>query len=158
MKLLLTTILVSLCTLNVYANDNFPQGPDANLTPGALCDHPDAHRYPEGIAYCNRNVDTDTKKSIFVEYDQIGYNTRSMDRGQFKIDHLIPLCMGGGNDIKNLWPQHESVYAITDPLEPLLCEKMAEGKILQKDAVNIILQGKTHLDQIPAIIAKVQAL
>jgi hypothetical protein len=88
----------------------------------------------------------------------MGYRTRQMDRQDFKIDHYIPLCMGGSNDIKNLWPQHKSVYAITDPLEPVLCDKMAQGRLLQKKAVEIIMYAKAHLDEVPEIIAKANAL
>jgi hypothetical protein len=161
LKRITSLILVSLISFSVFlaqANDAFPKGPDATLTPGVLCSTPDALRYPEQIKYCNRNVSTDLKKDIFVAYDQLGFRTRSMKRMSFKIDHYIPLCMGGANDFKNLWPQHESVYKITDPLEPLLCQKMSEGKILQKTAVELIIQGKANLDQVPAIIAKVQSL
>ncbi|MNT67943.1 hypothetical protein D3C72_2061270 [compost metagenome] len=81
-----------------------------------------------------------------------------MNRMDFKIDHYIPLCMGGANDVENLWPQHKSIYAITDPLEPLLCEKMADGRLLQKDAINYIKAAKANLDQVPAIIRQVQGL
>ncbi|MDG0816543.1 hypothetical protein [Bdellovibrio svalbardensis] len=158
MKQLIALVLITLVSLSSHAGGNFPQGPDATLTPGALCDRPSSHRYPEGINYCERNVDSSTKKDIFVQYDQIGYRTRSMNRMDFKIDHYIPLCMGGANAEENLWPQHKSIYAITDPLEPLLCNKMAEGKLLQKDAIRLIKQGKAHLDQIPAIMQQVEAL
>jgi hypothetical protein len=152
----LVALLVS--SVSAFAMDQFPKGPDANITPGALCTRPDSHRYPEQINYCERNVDTDTKRGRFVAYDQMGYRTRQMDRQDFKIDHYIPLCMGGSNDIKNLWPQHKSVYAITDPLEPVLCDKMAQGRLLQKKAVEIIMYAKAHLDEVPEIIAKANAL
>jgi len=158
MKHLIALVLVTLVSLSSHAGDSFPKGPDANLTPGALCTRPTSHRYPEGISYCDRNVDSSTKKDIFVQYDQIGYRTRSMNRMDFKIDHYIPLCMGGANDITNLWPQHKSIYAITDPLEPLLCQKMSEGKLLQKDAVRMIKFGKANLDQVPALIKQAMAL
>lgn len=150
--------LVSLAALSSHADDSFPKGPDANLTPGALCTTPTSHRYPENISYCERNVDTSVKRDVFVKYDQLGFRTQSMNRMDFKIDHYIPLCMGGANDESNLWPQHKSIYAITDPLEPLLCNKMAAGKILQKDAVAFIKQGKANLDQVSAIISQVNAL
>jgi hypothetical protein len=81
-----------------------------------------------------------------------------MNRGDFKIDHLIPLCAGGANSEENLWPQHKSVYAITDPLEPIVCQKMQDGKLLQADAVKLILQAKMHLEEVPAIIKQVKAL
>jgi hypothetical protein len=153
----LALILVSLSSF-AGTNGNFPMGPDANLTPGAVCTRPTEHRYPENIDYCERDVASDTKRAIFVQYDQIGFRTRTMNRMDFKIDHYIPLCMGGANDVENLWPQHKSVYAITDPLEPLLCEKMAAGRLLQKDAIVFIKTAKAHLDQVPAIIRQVQGL
>ncbi|MGZ3743061.1 MAG: hypothetical protein ACXWRE_11565 [Pseudobdellovibrionaceae bacterium] len=145
-------------TTTFASSGDFPKGPDEVLTPGAACDHADSYRYPERIAYCNRNVSTDLKKEIFVNYDQLGYRTMQMQRADFKIDHYIPLCMGGGNDIKNLWPQHKSVYAVTDPLEPLLCDKMAEGKLTQKKAIEYITYGKNHLEEIPRIINEVNDL
>lgn len=160
MKHVIALALISLVSLSSFAGSdgNFPKGPDANLTPGAVCTHPTEHRYPENIDYCERDVDSMTKKAIFVQYDQLGFRTRSMNRMDFKIDHFIPLCMGGANDVENLWPQHKSIYNITDPLEPLLCEKMAAGRLLQKDAINYIRNAKTHLDQVPAIMREVQGL
>jgi hypothetical protein len=137
---------------------DFPRGPDEVLTPGVPCDHADSYRYPEKVPYCNRNVSTDLKKAIFVAYDQLGFRTTQMQRADFKIDHYIPLCMGGGNDGKNLWPQHKTVYAVTDPLEPLLCDKMAAGHLTQKKAIEYITYGKKHLDEIPRIIAEVNSL
>jgi hypothetical protein len=68
------------------------------------------------------------------------------------------LCAGGANSEDNLWPQHKSIYEITDPVEPLLCQKMLEGKLKQSDAVKLILLAKTNLDQVPAIIKKLNSL
>lgn len=141
-----------------HAGGNFPMGPDAALTPGALCERADTYRYPEHIKYCERDVSTDTKGGIFQKYDQIGFRTRSMKRQAFKIDHYIPLCAGGSNDVKNLWPQHESIYEITDKLEALICEKMAAGRLKQKDAVDLIMQAKNNLDQVRQITAHVNSL
>jgi hypothetical protein len=76
-------------------------------------------------------------------YDrQFGYETTQMQRTAFKIDHLIPLCMGGSNKSDNLWPQHASIYEHTDPIEPFLCGAMASGKLKQAEAVQIILSVK----------------
>lgn len=154
----ITLALLFVVSTSAFALDQFPKGPDATITPGVLCTHPDSQRYPEQINYCERNVDSQTKRGRFEAYDQLGYRTRSMDRQDFKIDHYIPLCMGGANDSKNLWPQHKSVYEITDGLEQLLCEKMAEGKLLQKEAIKMIMEAKNHLDEVPAIVAKANAL
>lgn len=155
-----TALFVALLFLSTFshAGESFPKGPDAALTPGVLCSRPDSYRYPEKIKYCERDVSSSEKAGIFQKYDQIGYRTRSLKRQAFKIDHYIPLCAGGANDERNLWPQHESVYKVTDPLEALVCEKMAAGRLKQADAVTIIKEAKNNLDEVPDIIARVQAL
>jgi hypothetical protein len=137
----------------------FPTGPNPDLTPGSLCDKPDAKRYPEGIPYCNRDVGSGLKHEVIGDYDrELGFHIASMQRTDFKIDHYFPLCMGGSNKADNLWPQHKSVYAVTDPLEPLICQKMADGKLLQKDAVQYVIRAKAHLNEVPSIIQKIQSL
>lgn len=137
----------------------FPKGPNAQVTPGELCNRPDALRYPERIAYCNRDVDSILKNDIIQTYDrQFGYRISTMPRAQFKIDHYIPLCAGGGNDRQNLWPQHESVYTITDPLEPLICSKMAAGRLKQAAAVALVKKAKNDLTKVADVIRYVNAL
>jgi hypothetical protein len=141
------------------SNPHFPTGPDVSLTPGDFCHQADSYRYPERIPYCDRNVEPGLKSNIIVQYDHLlGFSIENMPRGKFKIDHYIPLCMGGSNEASNLWPQHESVYTITDPLEPVICQKMSEGKLLQAEAIDLIKQAKNHLDEAPAILKKVTAL
>lgn len=130
----------------------YPQGPLPSLTPGKLCERPDSYRYPERIAYCNRDVDPDLKAEIFRDYRQEGYRLNPKERRDYKIDHLIPLCAGGSNSEDNLWPQHMSIYAITDQLESLGCEKLKLGKILQRDLVNMIIAAKKDLNLVPQTI------
>jgi len=156
---LLTSALILSSSLAFADDSRFPTQPDAQLTPGAVCTHPDSYRYPEHIAYCSRAVDSQTKKDIIAQYDrERGFQIESMNRGDFKIDHYIPLCAGGANDRDNLWPQHKSVYAITDPLEPAICNQMAAGKLTQARAIEIIKQGKAHLDQVPDLLKQVNSL
>ena len=154
----LLAIVLTLSSLSFAAVDPFPKGPDATMTPGSLCTHPTEHRYPERIAYCARNVMSDLKKQIFQDYDQkLGYQTQQMDRQQFKIDHYIPLCAGGSNEKDNLWPQHVSVYTITDPVEPLICDKMAQGRLSQADAIVFVKRAKNDLSQVDAVMAELNA-
>lgn len=128
--------------------DAFPIGPNETVTPGATCSHPDSHRYPENIPYCTRNVSSGTKNAIIRNYDvQFNYTIGQMPRSQFKIDHYIPLCMGGANEVKNLWPQHMSVYMVTDSLEQKLCQLMSMGKLPQAEAITMIKRVKNHLDE-----------
>ncbi len=158
LALLSLFVVCTMGSLEVQALEAFPKGPDATLTPGDLCHHPDAYRYPERIAYCERDVSSSEKAAIFQKYDQLGYRTRQMKRTAFKIDHYIPLCAGGSNSEKNLWPQHESVYELTDKLEALVCEKMAAGRLKQKDAIDYIVEAKNNLQRARTIEAEVRSL
>lgn len=165
---LVTTQLVGLQTtfaiphsrdFSNYSVEYFPKNPNPDLTPGELCNSPSQYRYPEKIKYCERNVSPEMKREIIAQYDaELGYRIRQMDRSKFKIDHLIPLCAGGANTKENLWPQHESVYEVTDRLEAELCAKMAEGKLMQRRAVELILTAKQNLDQVEDIFQDVEAL
>ncbi len=138
---------------------NFPIAPDSRLTPGKLCSNPTAYRYPEKIAYCERDVTPQAKYKVIEVYDnELGYKIVEMKRQDFKIDHYIPLCMGGDNSENNLWPQHKSVYEVTDPLEPALCEKMAAGVLKQKDAIRLIKEAKADLSKVEDILSQVHSL
>jgi hypothetical protein len=129
--------------VNGRIDGKFPSHPHTEVTPGSLCERASELRYPEHIKYCERDVEGSLKAQLFVMYDrQFGYETTQMQRTAFKIDHLIPLCMGGSNKADNLWPQHVSIYEQTDPFEPFLCGAMASGKLKQAEAVQIILSVK----------------
>lgn len=147
-------IFLSLFPICVLASSpDFPTGPNEYLTPGKLCDKPSTHRYPQQIAYCDRDVSFATKEALIARYDrELGFHIESMDRRDFKIDHFIPLCAGGSNDSSNLWPQHKSIYEITDPVEPLICDKMASGRLKQVEAVRLITRAKMHLEEVRDIM------
>jgi hypothetical protein len=146
MKLLFASLLIStsLFAFPDYKAE-YPKGPDAVMTPGSLCERPNEYRYPERIAYCKRDVDSSLKADIFQDYRNEGYRLDPKTRSSYKIDHLIPLCAGGSNNQDNLWPQHISVYEITDPMEPAACEAMKAGKIKQAEVVKRILAAKRNL-------------
>lgn len=163
MKLKIQTCLLILSSFvfidGTSAGEAFPKNPELTVTPGKLCNKPSKYRYSENIPYCERDVTWQTKEYVINNYDRsFGYRVSQMKREEFKIDHLIPLCVGGANDTTNLWPQHKSVYAVTDPLEPVLCAKMYEGKLKQSDAVLLVIEAKTHLERVPEIINYVNGL
>ena len=136
----------------------FPLHPETSMTPGALCTHPDSYRYAEHVAYCNRNVSSETKKGLFVAYDTtFGFKMDQMDRAAFKIDHFIPLCMGGANDTANLWPQHKTVYVQTDKIELELCQLMEAGKMQQAEAVATMKHVKFNLGEAAALQSSLTA-
>jgi hypothetical protein len=47
-----------------------------------------------------RDVDQSTKEAVYKEYGVFNRTTN-----EYEIDHIIPLSIGGTNDIKNLFPQ-----------------------------------------------------
>jgi hypothetical protein len=152
-------ILVAIFSISAQAKSIYPKNPDPRLTPGSVCKQANYYRYPERIAYCNRNVDKSEKQQVIRNYEQqLGYRIDRGQRGSFKIDHLIPLCAGGSNEMDNLWPQHKTVYDITDPMEPLICEKMAEGRLKQARAIELIHRAKNDLSQVPQVMAELNSL
>ena len=151
--------VVLLITGLAYAGDDFPVGPNPQTTPGSLCASSAVKRYKENINYCDRNVNTSDKNQVIKMYDdQFGYHIAQMNRQDFKIDHFIPLSIGGSNSHDNLWPQNKSVYTITDPLEQELSNKISAGKITQAEAVRVIREGKLNLGRVPDLIAYVHGL
>ena len=137
--------------------NKFPMHPDEKMTPGELCKDTMVKRYPEQIPYCDRSVTSEVKQQIIVDYDRsFGFKIGTMQRVDFKIDHYIPLCMGGANSALNLWPQHKSIYVQTDKIEELLCKKMQSGKMLQTEAVQKIKRVKFHLDEALELLSLLQ--
>jgi 5-methylcytosine-specific restriction endonuclease McrA len=47
-----------------------------------------------------RNVPAEMKRQVYHEYGITSHGS-----GEYEIDHLIPLELGGSNSIKNLWPE-----------------------------------------------------
>jgi hypothetical protein len=158
-KSLLVFSIYFLAASVVFATPNFPTGPDETITPGALCTNPNEHRYPEKISYCDRNVNSDEKWAVISIYEKkFNFIIDNTNRTEFKIDHYIPLCMGGANSMQNLWPQHQAVYHISDPLEVVLCQKLAIGKITQNFAIEKIKQGKRNYLAIPALLLELDKI
>jgi len=143
-------VVVSSFSLAQDSVQDYPMGPIAKLTPGELCDRPTRYRYPENIAYCERNVVLEQKEQVFLAYKKSGYRM-GQNRSSFKIDHYFPLCAGGSNNNENLWPQHLSISAITDTIEQLGCEKMASGKISQARFLMMVKRVKNDLRQANAV-------
>jgi len=76
--------------------------------------------YTKGV----RNVSNQTKHRVYVAYGI----SRSQQR-KYVIDHLIPLEVGGSNDITNLWPEPKADAKIKDKLENRLHASVCNGSI-----------------------------
>lgn len=151
-KLVLMTLLTTLVSTAfvAQAEEFYLSAPDLQLTPGDLCKTADELRYPEQIIYCKRDVSYEKKQYIFKLYMEKYKNFHIDDnnRYSYKVDHYIPLCMGGSNEIENLWPQYKNIYDITDEIESALCQELAVGNITQKEAIEKIRFAKNNVIQI----------
>jgi hypothetical protein len=104
------------------------------LTPGAS--DPRVTQATIGQTICTRgytttvrSVSTQTKHRVYVEYGI----SRSQQRG-YVIDHLIPLEVGGANDITNLWPEPKADAKTKDKLENRLHASVRNGSVTLVDA------------------------
>jgi hypothetical protein len=163
LKHLLSFSFVLSLSLTTYAGQigklTYPDGPIEKMTPGVLCTQPSSYRYDEKIPYCERSVSSSLKNKIIATYDnEFGFTIQKLPRGDFKIDHLIPLSIGGANEIGNLWPQHKSIYAYSDKIESDLSNLMVKGRIKQAQAIEAILSCKLHLEKCEQIQADLQKL
>ena len=76
--------------------------PDHACTPGAVFPNATAEQIcVSGYTKTVRNVPISLKKKIYRDYD-IAYPPPT---GSYEADHLIPLELGGNNDIANLFPE-----------------------------------------------------
>jgi hypothetical protein len=78
---------------------------DMTLSPGAADPRVTQANIHETICLSGytasvRNVSAATKRRVFAEY-----GISSPAPGAYEVDHLIPLELGGSNDITNLWPE-----------------------------------------------------
>ena len=92
--------------------------PDPKLTPGKIARR-DKDQHGVSIAM---------EHKVFARY-RIPWSRRA----EFKIDHLIPLELGGADNVENLWPQNRRVkpYGVErkELLTRCLLLRIAQGRI-----------------------------
>ncbi len=71
-----------------------------------------------------RNVSTRTKSVVYAEY-----HVAQSDKRRYVIDHLVPLEVGGSNDVKNLWPEPKADAEQKDQIENLLHARVCNGTV-----------------------------
>jgi hypothetical protein len=90
-----------------------------------------------GYAKKVRNVPAEMKREVYQEY-----GIESHGPGDYEVDHLIPLELGGSNSIKNLWPESHRTSPwnaqVKDRLEEKLHELVCSGQFNLKTAQQAI--------------------
>jgi hypothetical protein len=107
--------------------------PDSACTPGALLATGTKDTICQsGYSSSVRNVPTSEKNQVYAEYG-IARHTP----GQYEVDHLVSLELGGSNDISNLWPELASPkpgFHEKDSVENHLHSQVCSGAMSLKDA------------------------
>lgn len=107
--------------------------PDATCTPGQTFPNVTVQQIcTPGYAGSVRNVPESTKNAVYAEY---GVTTHKP--GEYEIDHLVSLELGGSNDISNLWPEAAQPvpgYHEKDRVENYLHAQVCAGKLQLAEA------------------------
>ena len=114
-------------------NANAPLLPDVHITPGDALAVTARDVCTLGYAGKVRNVPQAVKEQAYKNY---GITSRA--KGEYEVDHLISLELGGSNSIKNLWPQSFKTMPwnahVKDKLENAYHDDICSNKIDIKTA------------------------
>jgi hypothetical protein len=106
--------------------------PDPHCTPGAIFHVTARQVCTSGYAKSVRNVPESVKNRVYAEYGITSHRP-----GQYEVDHLISLELGGSNSIKNLFPEAANPrpgFHEKDKLENKLHSLVCAGKLSLRSA------------------------
>jgi hypothetical protein len=116
---------------------HFPILPDSTKTPGATLEVTAADICVPGYSKKVRNVPAAVKRQAYALYD-----VRTHEPGEYEVDHLISLELGGSNSIRNLWPQSFRTQPwnayVKDALENELHRRVCAGAMDLAKAQQVI--------------------
>lgn len=117
-------------TSNCQTANNLP---DPACTPGAVFPNVIKEQICQsGYSASVRNVPTSVKDQAYLEYNILTHKT-----GEYEVDHLISLELGGSNDLANLWPEVSNVTMGShqkDVVENYLHRMVCSGQMELLDA------------------------
>ena len=108
--------------------EDAPYLPNRKRTPGAIFKQATREIVcVPGYTKRVRHVPVDMKKAVYN-----GYGIKHHAKGEYEVDHLVSLELGGSNDVTNLWPQpyHGQLNARDkDKLENEMHHRVCAGTI-----------------------------
>lgn len=134
----------------VWGEPPIAEVPDPDLTPGKVATQSEQEICAVGKASTysqqHRQTTAETKREVFKRYGMAVPTGR--ERVTWEIDHLVPLCLGGADDIRNLWPQPDEHHHVTfnyhdkDKLEAELCRAVCRDHSIKASvAQSYLLNG-----------------
>jgi uncharacterized protein YceK len=122
---------------------------DSACTPGAILSTGTKEAIcKSGYAKSVRNVPDSEKNQVYAEYGIMSHTP-----GQYEVDHLVSLELGGSNDISNLWPELASPtpgFHEKDKVENYLHSQVCSGAIsLQQAQIEIATNWLEVYNQMP---------
>ncbi|HEY0753253.1 MAG TPA: HNH endonuclease signature motif containing protein [Ktedonobacteraceae bacterium] len=123
---------------------------DQQCTPGALITSATKDQIcKSGYSSSVRNVPTSVKNQVYAEYSIQSHST-----GQYEVDHLVSLELGGSNDISNLWPEAASPkpgFHEKDKVENYLHDQVCSGAVsLQQAQVEVATNWLDVYNKMPS--------
>ena len=123
--------------------------PDSACTPGAILATGTKDAIcKSGYAKSVRNVPTSEKDQVYASY-----GIKSHAPGQYEVDHLVSLELGGSNEIANLWPELASPkpgFHEKDKVENYLHDQVCSGAVsLQQAQQEIATNWLAVYNQMP---------
>ena len=130
-------LVVSVALLLSVAAHAAADVPNPSLTPGGAS--PVVTQANIGSTICMpgysssvRKVSNATKHQVYVSY-----NIAKAKQRLYVVDHLIPLEVGGANDIANLWPEPKGEAKLKDKLENTLHGDVCRNDLTLAEAQRI---------------------
>ena len=156
MKVLVPLLFLAFSGISLLADS--PIRPDPKLTPGAVLEVTKEDICTPGYSKKVRDVPMEVRRQVYAEY-----RIASHEPGEYEVDHLISLELGGSNSIKNLWPESYKTQPwnarVKDRLENKLHSMVCNGEIdlktaQQEIALDWIAAYKKYVGPEPGAAAK----
>lgn len=101
---------------------------DRRCSPGRITTASASEICVVGYAREHRNVSQETKARVYLLY---GITHRGLygHQGGYEIDHIVPLELGGSNEITNLYPEPYPAYVSKDRMENFMHDMVCDGSL-----------------------------